>query len=93
VGKGSRIRARRTQAIGSAIDRQLDDDCRWFENHPGVNQRIRTPYPEELALSEQLGSLMTHIEVIQVKSGVRIRQPLSLPHFHHDPAIALPHPL
>ena len=82
MGKGSRIRERRTQVIDSDIHLQLDDDCMWFENHPGVNERIRTACLEELALSEKLGSPVTHVKVIQVKPGVRIRQPLSLPLFH-----------
>ncbi len=74
MGKGSRIRAKRNQVIASNID-PSDDDCNWFEDHPGVNERIRPPYPEELAMPNA-GLPVTHMKIIQVKPGIRIRQPL-----------------
>ena len=77
MGKGSRIRARQIKVIASDID-PSDDDCDWFENHPGINERIRIPFPEELNLHKELKFPVTHIKVIQVKPGVRIRQGLCI---------------
>lgn len=65
--------------LGARVDRELDDDRRFFERHPHRNYRLRRIFPaeyEEFAVRSG-GALpprdMAFVAVEQVRPGARLR--------------------
>ena len=50
-----------------------DNDRIWFEQHPGEDERIRRPFPNEL---DGIDPNCVLLRVIQIEPGIRVRRPV-----------------
>jgi hypothetical protein len=51
-------------------------DRLWFEQHPGEDERVRPPFPQEWCIA---GTVCTAVHVVQLRPGVRARMPALAP--------------
>jgi hypothetical protein len=54
-----------------------DMDRLWFEQHPGQDERVRSPFPNEWTFTD---ATCTQVRVVQLAPGVRARMPVLVSH-------------
>jgi hypothetical protein len=72
MSKSDRRNLRLTPRNQAATDVASEDDRRWFEQHPGIEERVRPPFPHECDFT---GGICVAVQVTQIAPGIRVRIP------------------